>query len=321
MTDDVSGAKARVPDGTKARVKARATDTNEPIRPTQDEGSVLVIILKGETKACDHNIANLKWVFSDPYFTVQVCAVEPPPTIPSNTPLTEHEYIENYSMRKALTFAAEGPYIVNSSGVSEPQFAWTHIPCIIVKDSSVSNITPSGVTNQEHTDPNDDAIGGMKNRIQVSLARAAQADLYFLCKWLDACNKYTDVAGVGSIDHGSTLKWTVQPTATQAIMYKPSSRDYVREALVSATVSMSALLNSLIGKGTLLATAFVPNIIDFDIELATNNNDYLKLNECAQVAATSSSGSTSDSLIWFAVITTLIILVAWALISVGPRYT
>lgn len=314
MTDAVSGL------GNAVITPIHPMKLTAPILPTQDPGSILVIILKGETKACDNNVNNLKWVFSDPYFTIQVVAVEPPPNIPPNTPLTEQEYISNYTMRKALTYAAEGPYVANSSGVLEPQFAWTNLPCIIVKDSSVSNITPSGITNVEHTDPADDVIGGMQNRIEVALARAPQADLYFLCHWLDACNRLTDVTGVGSIDHGSTLKWSVQPTATQAIMYKPASRDYIREALISATVPLTSLLNTYVGQGTLLAVVFVPNIIDFDINLATNNNDYLKLNECDRVTTTSTTSSTSDGLIWFAVITALIILVAWALISIGPRY-
>jgi hypothetical protein len=281
-------------------------------------GSVLVIILQCETKSCDQNITNLKWVFSDPYFTVQVCAVDPPPPVPSNKTLSQSQYNENYCMRKALTYAAEGPYIDNM-----PQYWWTKIPVIIVKDSSVCNITPSGTTNFVHTDPAEDIIGGMKRRISVALNKAAQADLFFLCKWNDLCNKYTDVSGVtGSIDRGSTLKWSIQPTATQSIMYTPSSRDFITNALIAATVSLSDLLNSNIQQGNLLATVFVPNLIDFDIEVATSSSDYLKLNECDPASASNGSTGTSSaaSLIWFAVIVILIILVAWALIQLGPRY-
>lgn len=286
-----------------------------------DNASVLVIILQCESKSCDANIINLKWVFSDPYFTVQVCAVDPPPNVPTTKTLTNAQYMENYCMRKALTYAAEGPYLSNSQGTLEPQFWWSNIPVIIVKDSSVSNITPSGITDEEHPDnPEDEIIGGMKRRITVALDKARQADLFFLCKWHDACNKYVDVEGVGSINHGSTLKWSVQPTATQAIMYTPSSRDYIRESLVTATVPLSDLLNTNISKGNLLATVFVPNIIDFDIDLATSNDDYNKLNECAPVQTTSQTSSGVASFLWFAVIVILVILVAWALIQLGPQY-
>jgi len=287
-----------------------------------DAASVLVIILQCETKSCDQNITNLKWVFSDPYFTVQVCAVDPPPNIPTTKTLTQAQYQENYCMRKALTYAAEGPYIPNSDGTIEPQYWWTKIPCIIVKDSSISNITPAGTTDRDFPDnPPDKIIGGMKDRVKTALNKARQADLYFLCKWNDLCNKYTDVTGVGFIDHGSTLKWSVQPTATQAIMYTPSSRDYVREALVTANVTLSELLNANIAQGKLLATVFVPNIIDFDIDLATSNSDYLKLNECDPAVATVTQTTSSNSIIWFVVIVLLIIIVGWSLIVLGPQYS
>lgn len=286
----------------------------------QENASVLVIILQCETKPCDNNIANLKWVFSNPYFTVQVCAVDHPPNIPISKVLSQAQYLENYCMRKALTYAAEGPYVIDSNGMVEPHFWWSKIPCIIVKDSSVSNITPIGNTKFDHGAIEDNIIGGMKRRIQVALDRAQQADLFFLCKWNDACNKYVDVNSVNSLDHGSTLKWSVQPTSTQAIMYTPSSRDYIKEALISSTITLSDLLNSNISQGRLLATVFVPNIIDFDIDLATSNEDYAKLSECAPITTTTTQSSTTASYIWLAIIIFLVILVAWALIQLSPQY-
>lgn len=286
-----------------------------------DNASVLVIILQCETKPCDDNIMNLKWVFSDPYFTVQVCAVDPPPNVPITKTLTKAQYMENYCMRKALTYAAEGPYIPNSLGNLEPQSWWSNIPVIIVKDSSISNISSSGVTNEENIDnPENEIIGGMKRRIKVALDKAHQADLFFLCKWHDACNKYVDVEGLGSKNNGSTLKWSIQPTATQAIMYTPSSRDYIRESLTTSIAPLSDLLNTNISKGNLLATVFVPNVIDFDIDLATSNEDYNKLNECAPLPTASQTNTNVASFIWFAVIIILIILVAWALIQLSPQY-
>lgn len=307
-------------------------DTDDIDVSQEDDASVLVIILQCETKSCDRNITNMKWVFSDPYFTVQVCAVDPPPNIPTSKTLTQTQYLENYCMRKALTYAAEGPYLPksaqhspangpNSQGTIEAQYWWSKIPVIIVKDSSVSNITTAGTTDEDHpTNSEDNHIGGMKRRIKVALDRARQADLFFLCKWHDACNKYVDVTGVDSIDHGSNLKWSVQPTSTQAIMYTPYSRDYVSNALLTANVTLSEFLNTSISSGQLLATVFVPNIIDFDIDLATSNADYVKLNECAPVATATTSNASVASFIWFGVIIALILIVAWALIQIGPKY-
>ena len=93
----------------------------EFVREESDNGSILVIILQCETRPCNKNIYHLKWVFSDPYFTVHVCAVDPPSNIQTNNLLTEEEYIENYYMRKALNYAAEGPYIANNQQILEPQ--------------------------------------------------------------------------------------------------------------------------------------------------------------------------------------------------------
>lgn len=290
--------------------------------PENDNASVLVLILQCETKSCDTNITHLKWVFSDPYFTVQVCAVDPPSAIPTIKTLTQTQYIENYYMRKVLNYAAEGPYLSNSQGKLEAQFWWANIPVIIIKDSSISNIKPAGTTDQDHpNNPDDKIIGGMKRRIKTSLDKAKQADLFFLCKWNDACNKYTDVDNTNNIDHGSTLKWSVQPTATQAIMYIPSSRDFIHKSLITATVPLGNLLNSNIAKGNLLATVFVPNIIDFDIDLATSNDDFSKLNECASVQGTTGASSGVASFVWFVLIIIAVLLVAWALIQLSPQNT
>lgn len=321
---------------TQKKTKTRSKKSKvESIKPMEDTGSVLVLILQCETKICDQNILNLKWIFSDHYFTVQVCAIDPP-EIPANTRLTRDQYIENYNMKKALVYASNGPYITNTNMEIEPQYWWTKLPCIIIKDSSVSNITPGGeislsssnnpmTTNGDGVNVLDiksnisDAqiVGGIKNRIKTALQKASDADLYFLCKWQDMCDKHKNVEGIDSIDHGSTLKWSVHPSATQAIMYTPTSRDYFTNLLSNTNMSYSSLLNHEIENGNILATVFMPNIIDFDSSLATSNQDYLKLNECAPVQTTTSSSFTP--LIWFIVLVVIILLIAWSLMQLGPQ--
>lgn len=276
--------------------------------------AVLVLIVQLETKSSDTNIDNLKWVFSEPYFIVQVVKIEAPPNVPTDRTLSYGQYVENYTMQKTLMFAAEGPYVVNSQGVPIPQYSWTNLPVIVIKDSSVSNLTPSGISNIPG-----EAIGGMRIRVETALTKATQADLYFLCKWNDACNKYVEVGGIGNIDHGSTLKWSVQPTATQAIMYKPTSRDFIASELLNAHIPLGEMLNSLILQGNLLATVFVPNIIDFDIGLATSNNDFYKLNECALVQVNHTGTQGPMAFIWFSLIVLLVLIIAWSLIQLGPK--
>ena len=276
-----------------------------------NNNSVLVIILKCDKKLKETNINNLKWVFSDPYFITQVKSFEPSPN-------PNIAYTENYCMYQALTYAAEGPYIINADGSITKQGLWNNLPVIIVKDTSVSNITPSGITNSS----TDKIIGGMKNRIQIALQKAQSADLYYLARWNDNCTKNTLVAGTESIDKGSSLQWTIQPTATQAIMYTPKSRDIVSNALctMASNISLSDYLNSTIYDRKFIATAFVPSIVSFDTNLATSQTDYNKLNECFPIPTTDTPTANNANLIWLIILILVVILVASALIQLGPKY-
>jgi len=295
-------------------------NSNDDISKGNNNNSVLVIILKCDKKLKETNVNKLKWVFSDPYFITQVKMFVPKPLVDANdTPILTNPniaYTENYCMYQALTYAAEGPYIINADGSITKEGLWTNLPVIIVKDNSVSNITPSGITNSSQ----DKIIGGMKNRIQIALQKAQSADLYYLARWNDNCTKNTLVAGTESIDKGSSLQWTIQPTATQAIMYTPKSRDIVSNALctMASNISLSDYLNSSIYDRKFVATAFVPSIISFDTNLSTSQTDYNKLNECFPTPT--DKPTTTNNLIWLIVVLLLVILVASALIQLGPKY-
>jgi hypothetical protein len=250
--------------------------------------SVLVLILQGESKAGDSNVSNLQWIFSDPYFAVRTLSVAPPDIAPSSKTLSSAQYIENYVMRKALEYAA--------------QDQWSNLPVLIVKDSSVSNVV------------------NMKQIIHTVLTQAARADLYYLTTWNDACNKYTDVEGIsGAIEYGSTLQWTTRPNATQAILYSSSARDFTIKTLKTSDMVVGDMLNYNIQKGKLTAVAFVPNLIDFDVTLATANTDYNKLSQCAAVDSTNTTQTTWATVLWFIFVVILMFLVGWSLITLGPK--
>ena len=51
------------------------TNSNTNPEDNIDDNSVLVIILQCETRQCDKNIEELKYLFSEPYFIVHVCKV------------------------------------------------------------------------------------------------------------------------------------------------------------------------------------------------------------------------------------------------------
>lgn len=287
---------------------------------TDDISSVLVIILQCETKNCDKNISNLKLIFSDPYFTVHVCSIDTPEVIPQIKTLSKDEYLENFYMKKALAYAAEGPYLMSKSDNGEskilPQFWWSKLPCIIIKDSSISNISPYDPSGSK----NSSAIIGMKHKIKIALDRAKDAGLYFLCKWNDACDKYKDVDEEGPDDNGSKLKWSTQPTSTQAIMYKSFSRDYVRQILETTEFPLSTILNTNIAQGKLSATVFVPNIIDYDIDLATSSSDFAKLSECSSpVKVNASQSNSTASFVWMIIIIIAVTLAAFFIIGISNK--
>lgn len=237
---------------------------------------MLVIILQSETKQCDNNIANLKHLFSDPFFIVQVCKVD------------EDINIDNHHMRKALNFAAEGPY-----QNYQPTYAWAKLPVLIVKDSSVSYLDRNLI----------------KERILTALDKASHADLYYLCKWNDACHKFVDV------DNSEDLKYSLQPTSTQAIIYSSSSRDKVREALLETKLNLSEYLNLQISQSKLSAVIFSPNIIQYDINLARTKDDFLKLNECQQMVKVTNETS-STQIVWLIVFIILVVIVLWVCFQV-----
>jgi hypothetical protein len=271
-----------------------------------------VIILRCDTKLKAKNAENLKWVFSDPYFIIQYKYFE-------QSPNPNVQYNENYCMKQALLYAAEGPYITNEDGTITKQGLWKNLPVIIVKDTSVSNITPEGVV--DNTNDIDKIIGGMKKRIKTALERAPTANLYYLCRWNDNCTKNRQVEGAESIARGSSLKWSINPTATQAIMYTTKTRDMVISALLTipAKTTLSDYLNLNISNGNLSATIFSPNIIDFDQSLATSQDDFNKLNECFPITADNTTQSNTN-LIWLSILILIVILVACALVQLGPKY-
>ena len=266
---------------------------------TRNTAAILVLIIKGDTRACNSNIEDLQTLFSEPYFAVQVCSVEEPKEFPVHKTLTRSQYLENYTMRKLLTYAAEGPYDIDDNieviegrqTATSCQYWWANLPVIIIRDSSISHISPAN----------------MRQQIATALQRIPTADLLFLCKWCDNCHKYQDI-------EGTTLKWSMRPTAAQAVLYTPAARDYFRKSLLTASVHISNNINDAVSRKVMKAAVFMPNIIDFDVNLATANDDFIKLNQCVAVTEESSTINWI-TVAWVIVILLAVIFVAWLLIT------
>lgn len=254
--------------------------------------SILVLIVVNGTTPADKNIEYIRGTyFNNPLFNVQIF---------NGVDIKD----DNELMLQALTFAAMGPYISDENGFNTPQYYWAKLPCIIIRDTSISNLM--GVQ--------------MRSRILTAMDAAKQADLIYLCKWQDKCELYKNIRQ--SIDDGSGLKWSSKPNATQAILYRPVARDTTIESFsrVKNEMSLGEFLNEYIEKGYFLAVVFSPNIVDYDINLADNNKEYNKLNECAPVAAPNPNPGGGSTLIWFILVVLLVLIIAWAALQLGKKY-
>lgn len=178
---------------------------------------------------------------------------------------------------------------------------------IIVRDDSITNVQSENI------------IKIINNNLKLK-----DFDVLFLCKWDDQCQMYTEKVDLES--GGFTVK-TQYPGGLQAIYFTPVGRDIIlgrhpmsdgRTFFISQ--SLSDQIRTEIKKGRINARAIVPNIIGFDIRSATNNNDFLKLNECRQVTQSDNTNSSTSTYLWFFLIVLIIIIMAWCMIRLGPYY-
>lgn len=225
---------------------------------------LLVIIIKHETRNGDSNVNKLRKLFNHPDCHVAVQQF----SVPSQLRESEAEdyIIDNYNMIKAMVYAANGP--LSSDGRMLKN--WSKLPVLIIRDSSVCNISQKD----------------LMPRIQTALDSGNGDDMMFLCIWQDECNKHADT----DVDE---MKWTNNPTSTQAIIYRPSGRDRAIKLLEDNLQPLGSLLNREIKNGNIKATAFRPNLINYDMDLATSQEDYMKANACLPI--TTSPDITSRS--------------------------
>jgi hypothetical protein len=249
--------------------------------------SILVIILKCETRKCDKHIKKLKKIFSDKYFTVHVCDINNPDDLNDDI-LSVDKLIEKHDIYHALKYSIEGPYFNGES-----KCWWTSTPCLIIRDSSICQ------------------CNDIKNKIKKAIDRIHDADMIFLCKWNDKCEQYKQV------DNNDSLKWSQSPTSTQAVIYRPKARKHLISKIEKSRKSIGSIINKCVSHKELTAAVFTPNIIEYDIDLARNVLDYKKLNICAELKNHNGKNDAVNT-VWFISVSLLIILVAWFLVDITP---
>lgn len=154
--------------------------------------------------------------------------------------------------------------------------------CVIIKDNSII------------------CTDNMTLYLNKCIKHVKNADLIFLCKWMDQCYKYTGINGM------NYLKWTPSSNAAQAIMFSPNGRNIIY-AKLKKNITIENCLQINIEDNTLSAAVFSPNIVNFDINLAKSNEDYYKLNECEIIKNINTQTSNINTMIWLILLILLVI--------------
>lgn len=191
-------------------------------------------------------------------------------------------------------------------------------PVLIVKDTSVSNSDPETIAD-----------------IVSEVIRRQDWHICYLCKWADRCDLYTNKQVLPG--RGTIIAKTQAPHGIQAVMFSPQGRDLIAcdpsgkgiasGALVTPQQSVDTCLHQAVVNGKLNAIVVVPNLIDFDVNAARNNRDYLKTAACqvppdnhsqtnyvvagaAPVAATNQWGW-----LWVVIAIIIVVLLGWAIVK------
>lgn len=185
-------------------------------------------------------------------------------------------------------------------------------PCIIIKNTSVSDLTP------------DTMAANIKQVLSIP-----HFQLCYLCKWLDACQYYRNSTSDPIKPSDPTAyMFTRYPGGLQSILFTPEGRDMILGLIPMLNGKMFKIcedfennLRTDIYEGNVRAITSVPNIVNFDIVLnASRYDDYIKTNECSPFDITPSNNySDTSNLIGFLIAVALILLLAWAALKAGPK--
>ena len=129
--------------------------------------------------------------------------------------------------------------------------------CLFIRDDTVTRFTSEEI-----------------ELLIKDIIKNEEFDIYYLCKWMDKCEKYSGYRQVGKI-FSSTR--TFAPSGLQAIIVNPSFFETISKYTSDAQVL------SEISSGKALAFCCLPNAFEFDISQKKENSDLLKLYQCASV--------------------------------------
>jgi hypothetical protein len=208
---------------------------------------------------------------------------------------------------------------------------------IICKDTAVSALTSQTV------------LDVLERVIQSGLDPANAFDIFYLSKWLDRCDHYTNVRQIG--DRGLKLVDTISPNGVLCLMFSPAGRakfltsfppvdsgdikanpitdrplGQVLNSRIESRTSPSATDPTRpVGTQRFIASTTDINLVEFDISKRANENEMLKTTRCRAVSPTplQQKARTGPSMgfFWFILIAVIVIILGWALIKIGSRFS
>jgi hypothetical protein len=266
--------------------------------------SVVVYILAQRTDS--PRTAAVERLFENELFNVNVVNIKVPCTVASGLEANQvNHFAEFYRMMWCL---------------KDSQSRFPNLPVIIIKDTSVSNNDADTIA---------EVISEVTNRQDWHLC--------YLCKWADRCDLYTKKETLPG--RGTIIAKTQAPHGVQAIMFSPQGRDLIAcdpsgknvspGAIISPNQSVDHSLHQAITSGRLNAVAVVPNLIDFDINAARNNKDYLKTAQCMvpsdNIQNNTKTATVSQdnkwSWLWVIIAIIIVVLLGWAIIKMFQKNT
>jgi len=147
-----------------------------------------------------------------------------------------------------------------------------------------------------------------KDHVDDMIQRAldSKADIINLCAYNDVCHRYQHAEE--DMYYSNTI------SSTQAILFKHHVIDAFYESL-KQHCNVILAMQETIEKQDYQCLVFLPNVIEFDIMIATSHEDYLKLNRCI-TKVEEENEATATEIVWAILIGMLIVL----LIILVPYY-
>ncbi len=223
-----------------------------------------------------------EFLFTDPYFIVDIQTYHSPVGLQPTNNMTVYDQIEALSIQEALR---------------QSRIKYPNSSVIVIKNSSVSNTSSSKI---------------------IFLY-----DLCYINRWSDKCQLYTKKL---TIDETTMITTTQSPNGVQAIMYTPNGRDIIlglrpmkNGKLFIVTQPIAQQLTMMIYQGNISAKCIVPNLVEYNINDAVSNADYLKVQECDLVYTPEQTNINTVSFFWFFLILFLLIILGWCLLKIGPK--